>query len=34
MNYKIEKLMKGESFITSEKGNSMTPLIKFVKYKK
>lgn len=27
MNYKIEKLMKGESFITSERGNSMTPLI-------
>lgn len=28
MNYKLERLMNGESFITSEKGNSMTPLIK------
>ncbi len=28
MNWKIEKLEKGESFITSEKGNSMVPLIK------
>jgi len=28
MNWKVEKLVKGESFITSEKGNSMTPLIK------
>lgn len=27
-NYKLEKLEKGESFITSEKGNSMAPLIK------
>lgn len=27
-NYKLEKLQNGESFITSEKGNSMTPLIK------
>ncbi|MGL4374413.1 MAG: hypothetical protein ACRCS6_11540 [Turicibacter sp.] len=28
MNYKIEKLLKGESFVTSERGNSMVPLIK------
>ncbi len=28
MNWKIEKLAKGETFITSEKGNSMNPLIK------
>ena len=28
MNWKQEKLAKGESFITSEKGNSMVPLIK------
>jgi len=28
MNYKIERLAKGETFETSEKGNSMTPLIK------
>lgn len=28
MNWKVEKLAKGESFITSEKGNSMIPLIK------
>lgn len=28
MHWKIEKLAKGESFVTSEKGNSMTPLIK------
>lgn len=27
-NYKLEKLEKGETFITSEKGNSMAPLIK------
>jgi len=27
-NYKIERLLNGETFITSEKGNSMTPLIK------
>lgn len=26
-NYKLEKLQNGETFITSEKGNSMTPLI-------
>lgn len=27
-NYKLEKLQNGESFITSEKGNSMVGLIK------
>lgn len=27
-NYKLEKLLNGETFTTSEKGNSMTPLIK------
>src|SRR3990167_6550754 len=27
-NYKLEKLQNGEIFITSEKGNSMFPLIK------
>ena len=27
MNWKVEKLQKGESFITKEKGNSMVPLI-------
>lgn len=27
MNWKAEKLQNGESFITTEKGNSMTPLI-------
>ena len=27
-NYKLERLEAGESFITSEKGNSMSPLIK------
>ncbi len=27
-NYKLEKLQDGQSFITSEKGNSMVPLIK------
>lgn len=27
-NYKVERLEKGETFITSEKGNSMVPLIK------
>lgn len=26
-NYKLEKLQNGETFITSEKGNSMIPLI-------
>ena len=28
MNWKLEKLKKGETFITSEKGNSMSPIIK------
>lgn len=28
MNYKLEKLQKGETFVTSEKGNSMLPIIK------
>lgn len=27
-NYKLEKLQNGETIVTSEKGNSMTPLIK------
>lgn len=27
-NYKLERLKKGETFITSEKGNSMSPKIK------
>ena len=27
-NYKLEKLEKGETFVTSEKGNSMSPIIK------
>ena len=27
-NYKLERLLNGESFITSESGNSMVPLIK------
>jgi len=27
-NYKLERLQSGESFLTSEKGNSMVPLIK------
>jgi len=27
MNWKVEKLQKGETFITKEKGNSMIPLI-------
>jgi hypothetical protein len=27
-NYKLERLQKGETFTTSEKGNSMVPLIK------
>lgn len=26
-NYKLERLQAGESFVTSEKGNSMVPLI-------
>jgi len=28
MNWKQEKLQKGETFVTSEKGNSMSPIIK------
>lgn len=28
MNWKVEKLQKGETFTTSEKGNSMVPKIK------
>jgi len=28
MNWKLDKLQKGETFITSEKGNSMVPLVK------
>jgi hypothetical protein len=28
MNWKLEKLKRGETFITSEKGNSMSPIIK------
>lgn len=27
-NFKLKRLLAGETFITSEKGNSMTPLIK------
>lgn len=27
-NFKLERLKRGESFLTSEKGNSMIPLIK------
>jgi len=27
-NFKLERLQKGETFTTSEKGNSMTPIIK------
>ncbi len=27
-NFKLERLEKGETFVTSEKGNSMSPLIK------
>jgi hypothetical protein len=27
MNWKIEKLQNGETFVTKEKGNSMVPLI-------
>jgi hypothetical protein len=27
-NYKLEKLQNGETIVTSEKGNSMVPLIK------
>lgn len=28
INYKMERLLNGETFITTEKGNSMIPLIK------
>lgn len=28
MNWKLNKLQEGETFVTSEKGNSMLPLIK------
>jgi hypothetical protein len=28
MNWKVDKLQRGETFITSEKGNSMVPLIR------
>jgi hypothetical protein len=28
MNYKLERLLSGETFVTCESGNSMTPLIK------
>ncbi len=28
MNWKLERLQRGETFVTSEKGNSMVPLIK------
>jgi hypothetical protein len=27
-NYKLERLVNGETFVTKEKGNSMVPLIK------
>lgn len=27
-NYKLERLINGETFVTKEKGNSMVPLIK------
>ena len=27
-NFKLERLQRGESFITSERGNSMAPLLK------
>ena len=27
-NFKLERLQKGETFTTSERGNSMTPIIK------
>ncbi len=27
-NYKLERLQNGETFVTSEKGNSMVPLIR------
>jgi hypothetical protein len=28
LNWKVLKLQKGETFVTSEKGNSMSPIIK------
>lgn len=28
MNWKVNKLLKGETFITSERGNSMLPILK------
>lgn len=28
INYKLERLKKGETFVTSEKGNSMFPIIR------
>lgn len=28
INYKLNRLLAGETFVTSEKGNSMVPLIK------
>lgn len=28
LNYKLERLLNGETFVTKESGNSMTPLIK------
>lgn len=28
MNWKVEKLQRGETFITKERGNSMVPLIR------
>ena len=28
LNWKVTKLQKGETFVTSEKGNSMCPIIK------
>lgn len=28
VNWKLDRLQKGETFITKEKGNSMVPLIK------
>jgi len=28
MNWKLDRLKQGETFITSEKGNSMSPIIK------
>jgi hypothetical protein len=31
-NYKLEKLQNGESFITSEKGNSMTMCFVYINF--